>query len=180
MKQYKKSVGRECSLFDVKAWYEGESEELKKLIGLGFFNHVFVSENGFVTLYYDLEESNNFEEWMDENFTEEFFNEICGSFFELTEKINFVESNKDVFELTVKMWPALTLFDELSNYPEWGNETMIRRLIRVRTSTESAHYELANKAIIGDFPKDYIFFRGNIYQKNFNDFCKEKGIVIID
>ena len=47
---------RECSLFSIKAWYEGESTELKKWIDFGFFNHIFVSKNGLVRLYYDVEE----------------------------------------------------------------------------------------------------------------------------
>lgn len=179
MERYKKSVTRECSLFDVKAWCEGEGKELKRLIGVGFFNHIFLSKGGVVTIYYHIEEADKFDEWMGENFTEEFFNELCNEFWELVEKIDFVESDKDIFELTVKLWPALLIFDEFSKYPEWGNDAMIRRLIRVRTSTESASYELANKAIVEDLPKNYIFFKGEIYYQNFDDFCKEKRIEII-
>lgn len=180
MNKYKKDVMRECSLFDVKAWHEGESNELKKWTGIGFFNHIFVSENGLVTLYYDIEESERFEKWLEENFTEEFFHDLCNGFFELAEKINYVNSNEDIFGLTVEMWPALLFFDELSKYPEWGNDSMIRRLIRLKTSTESAPYKLANKVIIENSPKNYIFFKGKIYYQNFNDFCKEKVIEIIN
>lgn len=180
MNMYKKSVTRECSLFDIKAWYEGEGGELEKLIGIGFFNHIFLSRDGIVTLYYDVEEADRFDEWLDENFTEEFFNELCDNFWELTEKIYFIESNEAVFELTVKMWPALLFFDEFSKYPEWGNDAMIRRLIRIRASTESASYKLANKVIIEDSPKDYILFKGKIYFQDFDDFCKEKEIEISD
>ena len=72
MKKYKEDVTRDCSLLSIRAWYEGESKELEKWIGFGFFNHIFVSENGSVTLYYDIEEGNRFHEVLEEVFTEDF------------------------------------------------------------------------------------------------------------
>lgn len=180
MNKYKESVTRECSLFDVKAWYEGESKELKKLTCVGFFNHIFVSKNGLVTLYYNIEESEKFDEWLEENFTEDFFNELCDGFFDLVCKIDNMQSNEEIFNLYVKMWPALSIFDELSKYPDWGNDVMIRRLIRIRKSTESASYELVSKAVVENLPKNYIFFKGKIYYQNFDDFCKKNEIEIID
>ncbi len=179
MKKYKKALTRECSLFDVKAWYKGESEELKKLAGIGYFNHLFVCKNGFMTLYYDLEEAEIFDEWFKEKFTEDFFNKVCDNFYELINSIEVVESDEEIFDLSVKMWPALFFFDELSKYPELGNSDMIRRLIRVRKTTETASYKLSKKVIFEDSPEEYIFFKGDIYFKDFDSFCKEQNIEIV-
>ena len=77
MNQYYKALTRECSLFEIKAWYEGESYELEKITGIGYFNHIFVSRNGLVTLYYNLEEAEKFDKWFEESFNEEFFYNLC-------------------------------------------------------------------------------------------------------
>ena len=37
-----------CSLSEIKEWYIGESEYLKKLLGTGFENTIFISEGGEV------------------------------------------------------------------------------------------------------------------------------------
>jgi len=176
--KYKEDVTRESSLFDIKAWYEGESNELEKWIGFGFFNHIFVSRGGNVTLYYNTEEGDRFHEVLNEKLTEDFFDKLCESFFELIEQKNNLNSEGEIFELYVRIWPALSIFDELSKYPEFGNEDMIRRLIRVRETTESFAYGLGNK-INSKGPKDYIFYKGELYFMPFEDFCNEKGIEII-
>ena len=61
-KKYKKDVTRTSTLLGLKAWYEGESKELEKWIGFGFFNHIFVFERGNVTWYYNIEEGDKFQE----------------------------------------------------------------------------------------------------------------------
>lgn len=179
MKKYKKSVSREGSSFDLKAWHEGESQELRKKIGFGFDSHIFVCKSNVITIYYSLEEAEKFEAWMEENFTEIFFNELCDEFVDLVDKIPEVNSNEEVFKLSVKMWPALLFFDELSKYPEWGNDSMIRRLMRLRTSTEASHYELSQKAKHEYSDKDYIFFKGQIYHQDFDSFCRENEVEVI-
>tara|TARA_Y100000031_G_C8060945_1_gene310587 strand:- start:180 stop:572 length:393 start_codon:yes stop_codon:yes gene_type:complete len=122
MKKYKEDVTREYSLFSIKSWYIGESEELKKWIGFGFFNHVFVSRKGIVTLYYDIEEGEKFWKILEKNLTEEFFDNLCDSFYSLFEQKETIRTDEEIFKLFVKSWPALTIFDELSKYPELGNE----------------------------------------------------------
>ena len=179
MVKYKKSVTRECSLFSVKTWYEGESTELKKWLDFGFFNHLFHSNKGKVILYYDVREGEEFERILNEKLTEEFFDNLCDYFFELIEMKDLVKTEKEIYELSVKSWPALTVFHEMSNYPEFGTENMIHRLIRVRKSTESFSYDIENKIDVSRFPEDYIFFRGKVFQERFDKFIKERGIEII-
>ena len=175
---YKKCLVRECSLFDVRAWHEGESTELKKWIGTGFFNHIFQSEEGLVSIYYNIDEANNFEKALDKKLTEEFFDKICHNFFGLIDQEKDADTEEKVFDLSVKIWPALTIFDEISKYPEWATPSMLRRLIRVRTSTESFSYKLSAKVDHSKYPKDYIFFKGQLIQKPFNSFLEENNLTM--
>jgi|TARA_Y100000310_G_scaffold315905_1_gene367031 hypothetical protein len=178
-KKYRENVTREFSFFSIKAWHEGESRELEKWIGFGFFNHIFVSKDGIVTLYYDVDEGDIFHKILEEKLTEELFNELCDYFFELIRQSNDLNSNEEIYSLSVKTWPALTIFDELSKYPEFGNNDMVRRLIRIRTTTESFAYELEGKREKENSHKNYIFFQGKLYFNSFEDFIKEKEIEII-
>lgn len=179
-KKYKEDVTRTSSLLGLKAWYEGESKELEKWLGFGFFNHIFVSRNGLMTLYYDVEEAKKFDEILEEKLTEELFNELCEHFFELIKKGDDSNTNEEIYKLTVKLWPAYTIFDVLSKYPEFGNEDMIRRLIRIRETTESFAYELESKINDENMPKDYIFYKGKLYFMPFEEFIKENGVEIIE
>ena len=56
MEIYHSNVQRHCSLTDIRAWYLGESEELEKLIGVGYYNTFFLCENKLTQLYYHAEE----------------------------------------------------------------------------------------------------------------------------
>lgn len=176
---HKKCLIRECSLFNVRSWHEGESTELKKWIGFGFFNHLFKSEKGLVTLYYDLDEANNFDKALDEKLTEEFFDKLCHNFFELIDQERDADTKEEVFNLSVKIWPALTIFDEISKYPGWATPPMLRRLIRVRTSTGSFSYKLSAKVDHSEYPKDYLFFKGQLIKKPLNIFLKENNFTIL-
>lgn len=181
-KKYKRDLTRKCSLFEIKYWYEGESKELEKWLGFGFFNTFFVSENEIVTLYYDVDEGDKFHEVLKEKLTEELFNEICDEFYELFEKKDSVKTKDEIFDLCSKAFPAAAIFDELSKYPELGNENMLRRLMRIRKSTESLFYDIEkklNSLDLEDQKKDYIFFQGKLYFKSFENFIKEKGIEIV-
>lgn len=161
--KYIKEVTRMMSLFDVKAWHEGQSIELKKLMGVGFFNHLFISQAGVVTLYYDGGEGEAFYIKLKEILTDDFFDDVCDDFIKLTLKIDEVNTNKEVFDLSSKMMPALIIFDEVDNYPEIASDYILRRLMRIRTSTESLSYELAKKVKLEEQPKDFIFYKGKIY-----------------
>ncbi|MDP2947306.1 MAG: hypothetical protein Q8N88_04260 [Nanoarchaeota archaeon] len=159
------------SLEDIKAWFIGESEELKKWIGEGYFNHIFVVENNNVTVYYDNEEAEKVWRALEKNFSEEFFDKLCDFYFEQIEN-----QNPDNFEILVKIWPALSIFDEISKYPEdFANEYILRRLIRIRKSTQNFYYRLLNK---NPQPKNYIFFKGNIFNHPLEEFVKLNDIII--
>ena len=175
---HKKCLVREYSLFNVRAWHEGESTELKKWIGVGFFNHIFQSEKGIVTLYYDMGEANNFEKALDKRLTEEFFDKLCHNFFGLIDQEKDADTEKKVHDLSVKIWPALTIFDEISKYPEWATPSMLRRLIRIRTATESFSYKLSEKVDHSKSPKDYLFFKGQLIQKPLDRFLEENNLTL--
>ena len=159
---YIKSVTRHCSLTEIKAWHIGESEHLAKLIGTGFKNTLFVSNNGRVEFYYDSEEVKKFEEVLD-MVDEEKFGEICTDFMLLVDKIPNCKNSEEKLELFSRMIPALTVFNEFDEYPEYMNETISKRLMRVRINTESKPYELL-KDIGKEDIKDFIFHKGKVHQ----------------
>ena len=167
---YVKCIKREYSLTDIKIWHKGESDNLKKLIGFGFNNHLFVSRNGIVTLYYEKNEGDEFDNILDEKLTEEFFDEICNKFFELIEKSEFFGSDEEIIDLLEECWPIFTIFDEVSKYPEYGTPEMLERLFRIRRRTESFSYNLLKKIKNKENIKDYIFFKGKLIFQNFEDF----------
>ena len=61
------------------------------------------------------------------------------------------------------MWPALTIFDEISKYPEIASQEILNRLLRIRKNTEALSYELAKKLSIKNQPKDFIVMKGKLY-----------------
>ena len=152
MKEYIKSTIRMMSLPEIKEWYEGESGGLKKLIGFGFENHLFISENGVVTLYYDNDEGEKFHDVLKEKLTEEFFDEICDKFVEAMEEGSLINA-----------WPMLTVFDEIDNYPELATPEILRRLMRIRSSFHEFFYNLEGKK---GGPKDFILFKGKVFVEN--------------
>jgi len=170
-----KDVVRECPLSIVKAWHEGD-KGLKEWIDFGFFNTVFISEKGRVTVYYDIEEANVFQQILKEKLNEDLFDNLCEHFFEVIEKAKSVDSEDEIFELYIKLFPAFIIFDELSKYPELGNDYMIRRLIRVRQTTQDFSF-IENK-LNQSGPKDYIFHKGELHFISFEQFLKENGIEI--
>ncbi len=178
MAVYKKDVIRPCSLFSVKAWYEGESRELKKWIGFGFFNHLFLCKDGMARLYYDAEEGLVFDKILDEKLNEELFDKLCDNLFAQIDNAKNAKTEEEIFEIIVKCWPSFTIFDVVSKYPEYASESMIRRLIRVRKETESFSYEIEERINATDMPKDFIFFKGRVIEKQFADFIQENKITI--
>ncbi len=177
-KKYREDVTRFSSFLGLKAWHEGESKELEKWIGFGFFNHIFVFENGKVTLYYDIEEGDRFHEILTEKLTENLFDDLCDYFFKIINENKNLDSNEKIIQVLIKLWPAFSIFDELSKYPELGNDFMIRRLFRVRQTTEHFSYVLEGK-IKEDVVEDCVLFQGEIYDICFEEFIKRKNIEIL-
>jgi len=178
--EYIKDISRlGCSFFDICVWYEGESDELKKVLGFGFFNTFFVVEEKNVTSYYNDEECTNFYLILDKKLTEEFFNETVERFFGLIEESKKAETKEEIFNLMVKFWPALAIFHEISNCPEYANEKMLERLFKIRKATESLNYHLSKKInFIENVPEKYIFFKGKIINLSFDEFCKENNFIV--
>lgn len=156
-----KSCTRFCSLSQIKAWHIGESEHLKKVLGIGFENTLFISKNNLVDFYYHPNEAEEFEKELEKVGKEE-FGEICTDFMLLIDEIQNCETDEQKLDLFAKMIPALTIFNEFDEYPEYMERDMERRLMRVRLYTESKPYELL-KDIGKDDPKDFIYFKGRVY-----------------
>lgn len=126
----------------LESWRIGESDELKKWIGFGFYRSKFTLKNKILTIEYDNKEIIEFEKALEEYLDEELFDKMCDRFFELIE----LSKTKDNFEIEIKCMPILTIFDEISKYPEWANESMMRRLKRIRKSTHEFIYNLNSKS----------------------------------
>jgi len=177
-KVYCKSIQRPSSLTDLKAWHLGESEELKKWLGLGFFNHIFISKKDLVTLYYDIKEEEKVWDYLKQKLTSDFFNELGNYFFELIEQSKETNSHEKLFNITVRCWPAWTIFDYVSKFPEIASQDIIRRLIRIRKTTEAFSYELSNRMKHEISPDYYLFFKGEILSTPFREFILKNNIVI--
>ena len=175
-KRYQEDVLRKYPLSVIKAWHEGD-KGLKRWIDFGFFNTIFVSEEGWVTVYYDVEEGEAFQQALKEKLNEDLFDNLCDHFFEIIRKAETVDSEEEIFELYIKIFPAFIIFDELSKYPEIGNDYMVRRLIRVRQTTQDFSF-IENK-LNQSGPKDYILHKGELYFIPFEQFLKENDIEII-
>lgn len=125
---------------NVKSWAEGESK-------LGLNNSLFICEQGNVTQYVDSEEGEAFNNMVSQ-LTKDEFNNICDEFFQAIE-------DKDL----AKMHKGLAIFNEMDNY-NFGDETMKRRLLRLRKSTESESYKFKQSG-----ETDFICYKGEIYTK---------------
>ncbi|MFH1365464.1 MAG: hypothetical protein ABIH28_02695 [archaeon] len=178
--RYIKDISRiDCSLSDIRAWYEGESNELKKILGFGFYNTFFTIKNKNVTVYYDEEECDSFYKYLDEKLDEDFFNNLCDSFLELIEDSKKAKNSEEFFNVLVRCWPALTIFHEISNYPEYANEKMLERLFRIRKATESFSYNLSKQINpVEEAYENSLFFKGKVINCSFDDFCKENDFII--
>lgn len=161
--KFTEELTRPGTLFGIKAWYEGESKELEKWLGFGMHNTLFVSKNNIVTFYYDQKEAEEFHEILKEKLTINIFDKLCESFFKLIDSP--ANSNNEIYNILVKSFPAYTIFDEISKYPEIASEDIIRRLERVRKNTEAFSYDLIKKVNSDDEPKNYIYFKGELYIK---------------
>jgi hypothetical protein len=47
-----------------------------------------------------------------------------------------------------------------------GQSEELKKLMGIRTSTEALSYELAKKSKLGEQPRDFILFKGELYIKN--------------
>lgn len=163
-KEIHKSVTRKFNLTQLKAWYVGEKDYLKRVLGVGFENTIYVCENNQVTFYYEDIEVKKFEIVLETLIGEEEFNDIVDNYMMFIDEIPKCKIDGEKLLLFSKLVPALTIFNEFDEYPEYMEEDMTRRLMRVRTSTEAKPYELLD-GVGSKEPKDFILFKGEVYIK---------------
>ncbi|MBI5803597.1 hypothetical protein HY448_02835 [Candidatus Pacearchaeota archaeon] len=179
-KKYKKYLTRECSLIMVKGWYKGDLDELMRWVGFSFSNTIYESKDGWVAVYYDEDEDNGdkFHEILQKKLTGDMFNEVCDYFFEMINKSQNVSSDEEILDIFTKLHPVYTIFDEISRYPKIATDDMMRRIIRVRKTTESFAHNLDRK-VKDRGPKDYVFYKGELYFIPFEQFIKENGFEVV-
>ncbi|MFW9873509.1 MAG: hypothetical protein ACFFG0_10430 [Candidatus Thorarchaeota archaeon] len=131
---YIKTVTRMWPVEVLREWIIGEQESLP------FNNTMIIKDGDNATFYYDQYEIDIFETFLEENLTEDWFNELCDEFMELINKPNL-----KIREIV----RHLTIFNEVDQYPEWFEkeyrESCMRRLMRVRESTHNKLYEMFEK-----------------------------------
>ncbi len=123
---------------NIMAWAKGEAR-------LGLNNSLFVCVNGNVTQYVDSREGEIFYEII-KNMSDEKFNLICEEFFNAVEK-------KDLETMHI----GLAIFNELDEY-NLGSETIKRRLLRIRISTEKEAYNIKTKG-----ETNFIIYKCKLY-----------------
>ena len=127
----------------VEAW--AKAEEI-----LGLHNSIFISEKGTVTQYIDSEEGEEFHNELKYHLDISSFEDIVGNYYEAIE-------NKDL----IGMFKALTIFDEIDNYPKIVNETIKRILMRVRTETHNEIYKHNKQK-----KESYIYYKEKRWNSN--------------
>jgi len=128
-----KSISRMYPIETIEEWKIGEGDYLRLILGVGFYNTIFIKEGDWINFYYNYSEVKEFEKALEEQIGEDEFNNLCDIFMELINK-----SDVKIRELV----PYLTIFNEFDEYPEYMEGDMAKRLLRVRTSTESKVYDL--------------------------------------
>ena len=123
VRYYELAVTRMYSAELVEAWAKGEAN-------LGLKDSFFVMKNGVVEQYINSDEGEKFHEDLKKKLTTEYFGEICDKFYKAID-----EDDK------VKMFECLCVFGEIDEYPDIANPDILRRLMRVRQSTQHLIYE---------------------------------------
>jgi len=154
-------------IIDVIIRYKGECEELEKWIDWNFSNHLLISNNKNVTLYCDKEECNEFYKILEKKLDNDLFNKLCLRYFELIEKAKETEGI-ELQKILIEIWPILTIFHEISLDPNFLSELELRRLTRVRKTTESLIYDLFKKLRKKEEPPNYFLFNRKIYPQKIN------------
>ena len=153
---------------NVKIWAKGEGDELKKWMGFGFYNHLFISEDKNVTLYCDKKECDLFYEFLEKKLNGELFNNLCFEYFKLIDEAKEVCSDEELFFILVRLWPMLTIFQEVSLYPDLVSEEDLSRLIRIRKNTESLVYSLFGRLREEEESSNYYYYRNKVCNEKIN------------
>jgi len=163
MKTYKKCNSREGWLIGTQAWNEGDTQELKKWVGCCYNRHYFVNNNGIVDLYYEIKSGEEFWDALAEKLKEPgFLDSLIADFIK---NVSYGRSffNKKLekndiiklYNLKVKCWPAITIFDQISSTPEIVlDNKIIDFLLEIRKNYGEFSYEFAD-FILKSIPKIY-------------------------
>lgn len=130
---------------DIKAWNEGSGNELKKWLGVGMFKTKIIFNDGSIAFYNNTEECDKLDKALNKGLTEELFHRMCDRYFELIDESENAKSKEEVYKITVKCWPIWIVFDILDNYPYFGSDTMLRRIMRIRTKHQDFYYKLSKR-----------------------------------
>lgn len=155
-KRYKKSVSREGSLIGFQAWNVGDTIELRNWLDWGFERHYFVNKRGVVNLFVESQQGEDYYDIIQKKLKEkDFFNALYRDFLYhvnkgeeiLRKKILFKETI-DLYNLIIKCFPATTIFDTISNYPNITSyENIIGKVIDIRKETGEFLYDVENRLI---------------------------------
>ena len=129
----------------VMAWADGEKQ-------IGLDGSLFICNNGTVTQFVDLKEGETFHDYV-LSLSNDSFNELCEKFFKT------IKEDIGDYEKLSNLHVILAVFDEIDNYSDKFSEDILRRLKRVRESTESLPYKLKEKK--GN--KDFIIYKNKLY-----------------
>lgn len=153
-KRYGKSISREGSLIGFQAGNIGETIELKNWLEWSFERHYFVNKKGVINLFVELQQGEDYYDIVKKKLNEtNFFITLCRDFLYhvnkgkeiLRKKILFKEVI-ELYNLIIKCFPAITIFDLISNYPEiTPDENIIKKIIDIRKETGEFLYELENR-----------------------------------
>lgn len=164
MGKYIRYETRVNSLAEVRAWNEGESKYLKDLIGVGFYEHLFICVEGNIKFYYNYDEWKKFNKKLKKILDNRFFDKICKDYSVLIMEINSAFSKSEIDRLDTKLWAIQSIFNEIDESPEIANNYILDKLLKIRTETHTKHYELRRKRKKSrNDPKNFMYFKGELY-----------------
>ncbi len=130
---------------DIRAWKAGSGDELKKWLGVGMYKTKFIFNEGSVSSYNNLRECEFLDKALEEKLTNELFERMCERYFELIEKSKSAKTKEEIYNIMVMCWPMWIIFDILDNYPYFGTDNILRRLMRIRTQTQDFYYKMSKR-----------------------------------
>ncbi len=160
-KRYGKSISREGSLIGFQAWNVGDTIELKNWLDWSFERHYFVNKRGVIDLFVEAQQGEDYYEILQKKLKEkDFFNALYKDFLYHINKGEEIIRKKilhreiiELYMLIIKCFPASTIFDTISNYPEiTSQENVIKKVIDIRKETGEFLYEAENR-LVDSIPK---------------------------
>ncbi len=155
-KRYGKSISREGSLIGFQAWNVGDTIELKNWLDWNFERHYFVNKRGVIDLFVESQQGEDYYDIVQKRLKKkDFFNTLYRDFLyhvskgkEILKKRISHRETIELYNLIIKCFPATTIFDTISNYPNiTSHENVIRKIIDIRKETGEFLYNVENRLI---------------------------------